>query len=264
MTVDDTTSPRPAAARPRLLPISVDDVYASLADGWADFRAAPQFGLFFGGIYALIGIVLFLQLWVWDRPAWILPLALAFPLVGPFVAIGCYDVSRRRQRGMPLDWAQILGVVWAERNRQMPAMAFVVLAGMLIWLWAAAIIVALFLGQVQAAVYSDVDALLATGPGLAMLVVGTLVGGVIAAVLFSLTAVSLPLLLDRDIDYVTAMVTSVKVVRNNPGPMLAWAWIVAASLLVAMLPFFAGLVVALPVLGHGTWHLYRRAIAPEG
>ena len=264
MTATGTNPPRPATPTPRLRDITVEDAYAALREGWADFRAAPQFGLFFGGVYALVGIFLFLQVWAWERAVWILPLALAFPLVGPFVAIGCYEVSRRRERGLPLDWAKVLGVVWGERNRQMPAMAFVVMAGMFVWLWAAAILVALVLGRVRVAVYSDVDALLATGPGLALLVVGTLVGGAIAAVLFSLTAVSLPLLLDRDIDYVTAMVTSVSVVRENPGPMLAWAWIVAASLLVAMVPVFTGLAIALPVLGHGTWHLYRRAIAPEG
>ncbi len=255
---------RPTAVRPQLRPLTVESVYGALAAGWADFRAAPQFGLFFGGVYAVAGIFLFLQVWAWDRLVWIFPLALAFPLVGPFVAIGCYEVSRRREQGQPLDWSRILSVVWRERNRQMPGMAFIVLAGMVVWLWAAGILVALFLGRMQAAVYSDVDALLATGPGLALLVVGTLVGGAIAAALFSVTAVSLPLLMERDIDVVTAMVTSARVVRDNPGPMLAWAWIVAASLFAAMLPLFLGLVVVLPVLGHATWHLYRLAIAPEG
>lgn len=254
----------PAATRPQLQPLTVDSVYGALASGWADFKAAPQFGLFFGGVYALAGIFLFLQVWAWDRLVWIFPLALAFPLVGPFVAIGCYEVSRRREQGLPLDWSQILSVVWRERNRQMPSMAVVVLAGMVVWLWAAGILVALFLGRMQGAVYSDLDALLSTGPGLALLVVGTLVGGGIAAALFTVTAVSLPLLLDREVDVVTAMVTSARVVRDNPGPMLAWAWIVAASLFGAMLPVFLGLVVVLPVLGHATWHLYRRAIAPEG
>ena len=241
---------RPTAVRPQLRPLTVESVYGALAAGWADFRAAPQFGLFFGGVYAVAGIFLFLQVWAWDRLVWIFPLALAFPLVGPFVAIGCYDVSRRREQGQPLDWSRILSVVWRERNRQMPGMAFIVLAGMVVWLWAAGILVALFLGRMQAAVYSDVDALL--------------VGGAIAAALFSVTAVSLPLLMERDIDVVTAMVTSARVVRDNPGPMLAWAWIVAASLFAAMLPLFLGLVVVLPVLGHATWHLYRLAIAPEG
>jgi uncharacterized membrane protein len=251
-------------SRPVVRSITTDDIYAALSAGWADFRAAPEFGLFFGGVYALAGILMLLQLWVWEQPMWILPLALAFPLVAPFAAIGLYEVSRRRAAGAPLVWPEVLDVVWRERHRQMPTMAFIVLAGFMIWLWCAHIMVALFLGRMQLAVYSDLGALLSTGSGLALLFFGTLVGGAIAFVLYAITAVSLPMLLDRDIDYVTAMVASWTAVTSNPVPMLTWAWIIAAGLVVAMVPFFLGLVVVLPVLGHATWHVYRKVIAPEG
>lgn len=249
-------------ARPEILSISADDVYAALAAGWADFRAAPAFGLFFGGIYALVGIAVFLQLWSWERPLWIVPLALAFPLVGPFVAIGLYEVSRRREAGLELKWGKILGAVWRERNRQLPFMAFVMLSGALVWMFAAQVLVALFLGGMSPAVYSDPSALLDTGGGLTMLLAGTLVGAVIAGFLFMISAVSLPLLVDRDIDVVTAMITSFEAVKRSPYAMVNWAWIVAATLFVAMVPLFLGLVVALPVLGHATWHLYRKVIGP--
>jgi uncharacterized membrane protein len=253
---DTNLSNRPAIRR-----ITSDDVYAALRAGLADFKAAPRFGLFFGGVYALCGIVIFLSLTVLDQPFWIVPFAFAFPLIGPFAAIGLYEVSRRRERGLPLDWAEILGVVWNERNRQMPSMAFIVLAGFMIWMWAASMLVIAFLGRMSIATYS-LDNLLGSSEGIALVVIGSLVGGVIAFLLFAVTAVSLPMLLDRDIDYVTAMMTSWRAVTENLQPMLHWAWIIAACLFVAMLPIFLGLVIALPVLGHATWHVYRRVIAP--
>jgi uncharacterized membrane protein len=125
-------------------------------------------------------------------------------------------------------------------------------------------LVILFLGRMGGAVYSNLDALLATGNGLMLLLVGGLVGGLIAFLLFAITAVSLPLLLDRDLDYVTAMTVSFQAVTDNLHAMLHWAWIVVALLFVGMLPMFLGLIVALPVLGHATWHVYRKAVEPEG
>jgi uncharacterized membrane protein len=257
-----TTTNTPTPHRPVVRRITADDVYAALRAGWADFRAAPRFGLFFGGVYALVGILLFLMLWLVEQPLWIIPFAFAFPLIGPFAAIGLYEVSRRRETGEPLDWDQILGVVWNERNRQIPSMAFVVLVLFLLWMWVASMLVILFLGRMSGAVYSNLDALLHTGNGLMLILVGGLVGGLIAFLLFAITAVSLPLLLDRDIDYVTAMMVSFEAVTDNPHAMLHWAWIVVALLFVAMLPFFLGLLVVLPVLGHATWHIYRKVIAP--
>lgn len=256
MTMLSPTAPPRAAIRR----IAAEDVYAALRAGWEDFRAVPRFGLFFGGVYAAVGIALFLTLWIGGRPAWILPLAVAFPLVGPFVAVGLYEVSRRREAGAPLDWADVLGAVWRKKDSQIPSMAFVVLAGVLVWMWAASMLVIVFLGRLGA--YRNLDAILATGSGVWLVVVGTLVGGAIALALFAATAVSLPMLVDRDIDVVTAIVTSFRAVAENPQPMLHWAWIVAGMLFVAMLPLFLGLVVALPVLGHATWHLYRAVIAP--
>lgn len=252
-----------AVPRPIVRTITSDDVYAALNAGWKDFKAAPQFGLFFGGIYALAGLFLLIELTSRGLPLWIIPLAFAFPLIGPFVAIGLYEVSRRRETGQPLDWAEILGVIWRERGRQIPMMAFIVLAGFMIWMWFARLMLAIFLGRMSFAVYSDLNILFTTPQGLSMLVVGTLVGGVIAFILFAITAVSLPMLLEREIDFVTAMVTSFNAVMSNLRPMLTWAFIVGAGAVVSMIPAFLGLVVVLPVLGHATWHLYRRVIAPE-
>lgn len=261
MTMSATNAPR--TSRPAVRRISADDVYAALRQGYQDFRAAPRFGLFFGGAYAAAGILLFLLLWLVQQPLWIVPFAFAFPLIGPFAAIGLYEVSRRREAGEPLSWDAILGVVWAQRNRQLPSMAFVVVAFFLLWMWAASMLVILFLGRMSGAVYSNLDAILATSNGLMLLVAGGIVGGIIAFLLFAVTAVSLPLLLDRDIDYVTAMRVSFRAVTDNLQPMLHWAWIVVGLLFVGMVPMFLGLVATLPVLGHATWHVYRKVIAPE-
>ena len=258
-----TTTPE-AMPRPLVRGISASDVYAALHAGWEDFRAAPRFGLFFGGIYAAAGILVFLLLWLLQQPLWIVPFAFAFPLISPFAAIGLYEVSRRREAGEALDWNAIRGVVWSARNRQIPSMAFVIVAIFLLWLWLASMLVILFLGRMSGAVHANLDAVLSTGNGLMLLLVGGLVGALIAFLLFAITAVSLPLLLDREVDYVTAMTVSFQAVTDNLHAMLQWAWVVVALVFVGMLPMFLGLLVALPVLGHATWHIYRKVIVPAG
>jgi uncharacterized membrane protein len=258
MTAEVIASPR----APEVRPMSRDDIQEALRLGISDFRTAPRFGLFFGGVYAVAGIAIFLQLLVWEQPLWFVPLVFAFPIIGPFVAVGLYEVSRRLEAGEPLEWSDVLGVIWRQRTTQFPYLAFVVLAGFMVWVWFARLMIALFLGRMEFATYSDLTQLLATPQGQMMLVVGTLVGAVIAFVIFSVTAVSLPLLLERDIDFVTAMITSWNAVLMNRAVMLSWAAIIAGILFVAMLPAFLGLVVALPILGHATWHVYRRAVIP--
>lgn len=247
---------------PSIASVGRDDIFEAIRRGVADFRAAPSFGLFFGAVYAGAGILILLQLWVWDSPLWIVPLALAFPLIGPFVAVGLYEVSRRREAGEPLVWSDVLAVVWRTRTGQLPYLAFVVLAGFMIWVWFARLMVAIFLGRMDFAIYSDLGTLLSTGPGLAMLLVGSAVGAAVAFVIFAVSAVSLPMLLDRDVDFVTAMVTSWTAVTQNLPAMLTWAAIIAGALFVAMVPLFLGLVVVLPILGHATWHVYRKAVLP--
>jgi uncharacterized membrane protein len=258
MTADVIASPR----APEVRPMSRDDIQEALRLGIADFRSAPRFGLFFGGVYAVAGIAIFLQLLVWEQPLWFVPLVFAFPIIGPFAAVGLYEVSRRLEAGEPLEWSEVLGVVWRQRMTQLPYLAFVVLAGFMIWIWFARLVIALFLGRMEFATYSDLWQLLSQPQGLMMLAVGTVVGAIIAFVIFSVTAVSLPLLLERDIDFVTAMITSWNAVLMNRAVMLGWAAIIAGILFVAMLPTFLGLVLALPILGHATWHVYRRAVVP--
>ncbi len=255
----DTSAP-PMMPEPQA--ITVDDVRAALSAGWADFRAAPAFGLFFGVVFSVVGIVIYAQLVVWGSSYWVLPIMAGFPLIGPFAAVGLYEVSRRREVGRDLDWAGILTVVRRERGSQIPAMAFVVLFFYLVWVYFAHLIFALSFGLTPLTNITSSPAILLGGPGLTMLVAGTIVGGGLAVILFSITVVAIPMLLDRRIDVVTAMIASVRTVLVNRGPMLVWAAIIAGLSVLAMIPMFLGMIVVFPVLGHATWHLYRRAVEP--
>jgi uncharacterized membrane protein len=255
------TDPVAASPLPRINTLTMADLAAVLRLGWRDFRSAPAFGLFFGAVYALGGWIMYHALTVAGQLWLTLPAAAGFPILGPFLACGLYEVSRRIEAGRPLGWRPVLGVIWAEKNRQIPSMAVVIVVFFLFWNFLAHMIFALFLGLSVMTDVSSSLAVFATPNGLAMLAVGTAVGAVFATLLFSITVVSLPLLMDREIDFVTAMITSFGTVRQNPVVMLTWGVIIAVLVFAAMLPAFLGLLVVLPVLGHATWHLYRRALS---
>ncbi len=231
-----------------------------LRAGWEDFRKAPQFGLFFAAFYVVGGIILFYGFITLGQPFWFIPFMVGFPIIAPFAAVGLYDVSRRMERGEALEWGSILGVLVAQRHRQLPLMAVVVIIAFGFWVILARVIFALFFSQTGIGGASL--GMLVSWNGFGMLVVGTAVGAAIAAALFSVTVISLPLLLDREVDFITAMITSYTTVVENPRVMLSWAALIAGLLFAAMIPAFLGLLVVLPVLGHASWHMYR-AVLPD-
>ena len=244
--------------------IGAADIVDALAAGLRDFRAAPLYGLFFGGLYAVGGILIVLSAYALNMSYLAYPLGIGFALIGPFIATGLYEVSRRLESGEPLSWGGVLGVIFAQRNRQLSWMAFVTLFVLWVWMYQVRLLVALILGyKTPATLDGFLDIIFTTPEGLTFLAVGHVVGALLALVLFSLTVVSFPLLLDRNIDFVTAMITSVRSVVTNPRPMISWAAVVVILLIIAMAPSFLGLFVVLPVLGHTTWHLYRKLVAPE-
>lgn len=254
-----------ASPVPEVRMIAVHTVTDALAQGLRDYVRAPLFGLFFSAVYVAGGLVLDSILVAAGREWWLLPFAVGFPILGPFAAVGLYEVSRRLEAGEPLDWGAVLGVVLHQKDRQIPAMAVVVLFLFLVWLFVAHTIFALFLGlSAMVNVSTDPLAVLFSSDGITMLAVGSVVGAGFAGVLFAITVVGLPLLLDKEIDFVTAMITSVSAVIQNPGPMLLWGATIAVLLFVAMLPAFLGLFIVLPVLGHASWHIYRATLAPRG
>lgn len=239
--------------------LTVGDLRSALMAGWRDFLARPLFGLFFGGIFTLTGMFLYVALFAWGQPSWLVPVTAGFPLLAPFTAVGLYEVSRRREAGLPVGWSPVLGALRGHGDEQLLTMGGLLFVGFSFWLMVAHGIFAIFMAE--SGVGAESMALFGTQTGIAMLAVGGAAGGLMALAFYSLTVISLPMLVDRPIDFMTAMITSLRVMKANLPVMLAWAALVAVTLSLALLPLFLGLLVALPVLGHATWHLYRRAVA---
>jgi uncharacterized membrane protein len=246
-------SPLPEIAR-----VTVPELLAALRAGARDFGRAPMFGVFFSAFYVAIGLgltILGASTFVWT-----LVLALGFPLVAPFAAVGLYEVSRKLETDQPLVWRDILGVVIREKDRQIPWIGAILVIVFLFWSFFAHMLFALFMGlSTLTNISSSYEAFL-TPTGITMLATQVVVGGAVAFLVFSLTVVSLPLLLEREVDFVTAMLHSMRTVAQSLPVMLLWAAIIATLLFVGMIPYFLGLFVVLPILGHATWHLYRRAL----
>ncbi len=247
-----------SAIQSKVKQVTFADIGAVLRAGVQDFRQAPQFGLFFSAVYVVGG---FAMIWLGaGHVTWTLATSLGFPLIAPFAAAGLYEVSRRLEKGDPLNWRGVLGIVWQERTRQLPWLGALIVVYFLFWTFLAHMIFALFMGLSTMTNISQSFDVFLTPNGLTMIAVELGVGAVLAFLLFSLTVMSLPMVLDREVDFVTAMLTSLAAVRANLPVMLVWAAVIAVLSVVALIPWFLGLIVVLPVLGHATWHLYRRAL----
>ncbi|MCC5982992.1 MAG: DUF2189 domain-containing protein [Rhodobacteraceae bacterium] len=258
MAMTDTTVTAPVQVAQDL---TEDDLRAALQKGWDDFKAQPIFGLFFAGFYTLGGLLLYFGLIGQGQAAWFIPIAAGFPLLAPFAAVGLYEVSRRREAGEPMDWPGVLGALRGRGNEQLLLMAVTVLIVFGFWIILARGIFAMFFSL--SGIGYETLGMLFSFTGISMVFVGSVVGALVALALFTITVTSLPMLLDRDVDFVTAMITSAEVVRSNHITMLKWAGVIAVAVFAAMIPLFLGLLVVLPVLGHATWHLYRRGVPVE-
>jgi uncharacterized membrane protein len=259
--------PNPAPDQPDDLPepveVSVDIIRAALSAGWNDFHRAPAFGLLFSAFYVMGGLVMAAVTFAAGQEWWLIPFILGFPLIAPFAAVGLYEVSRCIEAGEPLDWSQIIRIVFAQKDRQIPSMAMVILLLFMFWVFAAHTIFALFMGVSSLTNITSSAALLFEGRGLVMLIIGSLIGAGFAAVLFAITVIALPLLLDHEVDFITAIITSIRAVMLNLPVMAFWAAIIAGGLFLAILPMFLGLFIALPVLGHASWHIYRQVMPDD-
>ncbi len=249
--------------RPVILHVELSDIRAALAAGWRDFLAAPHYGLFFASVYVAAGWLLVWAFSTQGQMWWVLPASAGFPILGPFVACGLYEVSRRLQAGEALSPNAIFTSVWRQKDRQIPAMAAVIVVFFLFWNFLAHMLFALFLGNAVMTNVSSSLAVFLTPAGLSMLGLGTAVGAAFAGLLFALTVVALPMLMVREVDFVTAMLASFALVRESPAVMLGWGAVIGALLLAGMAAGFLGLFVALPLLGQATWHLYLRAVGWE-
>jgi uncharacterized membrane protein len=250
------------AIAPHVRKIEVADVLDAIEQGVRDFARAPKYGMFFGGVYAVGGLLMF---WVAVSLGYfylIYPAVMGFALLAPFGAAGTYEISRRLEQGEKLSWSAVLGAVWRRAGRELGWLALVSMFTFIIWLDIAMFVFLAFYG-LHVPTFSDLFSQVLTTPyGLLFLLVGNGVGAIIALVVFSFTVVSPPLIVDRNVDFITAMSASVRSVRTNPKPMLVWAIVIGADLAIAFATFFVALLVVFPILGHATWHLYRRVIEP--
>ncbi|NVE94307.1 DUF2189 domain-containing protein [Altererythrobacter lutimaris] len=242
--------------------LSLADLRAALAAGWADFRAEPIYGIFFAAIYVAGGFLMYFALMRMSSAAWLIPAAAGFPLLAPFTAVGLYEVSRRRESGEPISWKPVLGALRGHGDEQIISMGVIVFVAFAFWLIVAHSVFAVFAAEFGAGAESL--AFLMTQTGLIMLAVGSVIGAIMALVFYAFTVISLPMLVDREVDFLTAIIASLATIRSNTRLMLIWACLIAILLGLALLPLFLGLFLALPVLGHATWHLYRRAVVSNG
>lgn len=248
------------AAAPVIRIITGEDISAALRDGIADFAANPVLGLFFGSVYALGGMAVTVAA-LWFDLAWmVFPAIAGFTLIGPFVAVGLYEMSRRRELGLSFTPFDILSALFRRSGREIATLGAGLVFVLAVWFRIAGLIYALVFGSEVVTIDALITELVTTPQGLLFVVIGNAAGALIAIFVFSVSVVSFPLLVDREVDFVTAIITSIRAVVENPLVMLGWAILIVAILAVAITPFFLGLFIALPILGHATWRLYRRVV----
>ena len=249
-------SPAPAVVR-----IGVADIEEVLASGLRDFAAFRSDVIFLCVLYPVAGLILVRLAFGYQMLPLLFPLASGFALLGPFAAVGLYEMSRRREAGIETGWADAFGVIRSSSFPAIVLLGLVLMAIFLLWLGAALKIYAWTLGpESPASATAFIRDVFTTPAGWTLIGAGVGVGFLFALLVLTISVVSFPLLLDREAGLDTAIMTSVRAVVTNPGPMALWGLIVAGGLVIGSLPFLLGLIIVMPVLGHATWHLYRRVV----
>ncbi len=265
---DNIVNPNPQAfgiATPFVIrKIGLSDLREALRLGWEDFKAIPTHAIILCVIYPVLGLVLFRMVLGYSVLPLLFPLAAGFTLIGPFAALGLYELSRRRERGEEAAAWHATQVLRAPSFGAMIELGILLLVLFVTWIAAAdAIYIATF-GHAPAASIPDfATRVLMTPEGWSLIIVGCGVGFLFAVVALCVSVVSFPLMLDRHATAIDAIRTSLRAVMKNPFAMAAWGLIVAVLLVIGSLPLFVGLAVVLPVLGHATWHLYRKVVEPD-
>lgn len=239
--------------------IGVDEPTAWLAAGWHDMLQAPLVSLGYGAIFMLVSQFLFLGLMAFDLGSVILPLAGGFLLIGPLAAVGFYEISRRIELGEPVSFGNAF-FAWRENADQIALMGVALLVAMFVWIQVALILFALFFQGSPPTLTAFVAELFSGWHNVPFLVIGTLAGGILAAIVFAISVVSVPMLLDRDVTAPAAIVTSLRAVQANWRVLIGWAVTIAVLTTLGIVTFFVGLVLVMPLLGHASWHAYRAIV----
>ena len=261
--LDTMVGSHASQALPKIRKISMADLKDALAKGIEDFWAVPTHAIFLSIIYPVAALVL-AQLTLNNLMHLFFPLAAGFALIGPVAALGLYELSRRRELGLDLSWTHAFGVRHSASIGGILVLGVLLAVIFLVWVAASqAIYIANFGYAPPESIPDFLRQVFTTSEGWTLIVVGNCLGFLFALLVLVTCVVSFPLLLDRDIGVAVAILTSVRVVLTNPVTMATWGLIVAGLLLIGSLPLFIGLAVVMPVLGHSTWHLYRKVVEPD-
>ena len=245
-----------AGTRPAVKSITFDEPWQWLAAGWKDLRQAPKFSLTYGLVFVVMSYLLTLALISGDMFFIIPPLAAGFFLLAPLLGIGLYGVSRSIEQGQPVEFCQVQRT-WRSNPVHISAMGLILLMLMLVWMLAANLVFALFFDRPVPTWENFIPSVFLSGDSPAFLFAGIVSGGVIAFFTFAVSVVTVPLLIDRPIDVMTAVQTSLEAVRKNWKPLLLWASLIAMFVGIGILTFYVGLAITMPLVGHATWHAYR-------
>jgi len=252
---DDST------AYPNIRKISPADLKDALLKGLDDFKEKPSHLILLAVIYPLAMVVAVNVAAGYELLPLVFPLVSGFALIGPMAAVGLYDMSKQREEGLEISWEHAFNIFRSHAIFAIVKLSILLGVIYFAWLGAAFAIYRLIFGSaVPASISEFVWQVLTTPAGWTLIIVGCGIGFVFALVVLTISAVSFPLLLDHDVGMMTAIQTSVRAFLANPMTMLIWGLIVASLLLIGSVPFFVGLVVVMPVLGHATWHLYRKVV----
>ncbi|HLW91764.1 MAG TPA: DUF2189 domain-containing protein [Roseiarcus sp.] len=240
------------------------DVKDALIGGIEDFRAMPSHLVFLGLVYPLCGMIIAYVTSQQNLLHLLFPLASGFALIGPFAAVGLYEMSRRRELGLDTSWSHAFDVLRSPSIPSILALGLFLMALFVAWLSIAQLLFAWLYGDAQPTSYQGfLTDVLSTTRGWTLIVVGCFIGFCFAVVTFSISVIAFPLLLDRDAGAAVAVAASVRAVVQNPMVMALWGLTIVAALIVGSLPFFVGLVIVMPILGHATWHFYRKVVVRE-
>ncbi len=250
-------------AQPVVRRIGINDLFDALSKGLSDFNAKPSHIVFLAIMYPLFGVVLWFLLIQEERWPLIFPLGAGFSLVGPSAALAFYELSRRREMGLDFSWSAVLTGIRKDAILTILFLTGVLLVIFALWLAAAQVIYDQTLGpDLPPSIRDLIAQVFSTPEGMQLLIVGNVVGFFFALAVLMMSAVSFPMVLDRPVSAFTAMGTSARAVLGNPVTMMVWGLILVTGLAVGFALVMMGLAVVLPILGHATWHLYRKVVEP--